>query len=127
MKPSLFSYEIEAHIPGKTFERPNLYKRPSPLIASLSLKNGTSKMKINDLSSMKSRIKIKSKSSSHTIGKFLRKLWAILFYKIRQSLRKLQIISYYYLNQEIAASILCYFIFSLMNALVYVDISQGIH
>ena len=36
MHPTLSSNEIEAQIPGKTFERPNLYKRvPSPLIASL--------------------------------------------------------------------------------------------
>ena len=86
MHPTLSSDEIEAHIPGKTFERPNLYKRPSLLIASssLSLKNGTSKMKINDLS-MKSRMIIKSKPSPLTIGNFLRKIWAILFYKIRHS------------------------------------------
>ena len=47
MHPTLSSDEIEAHIPGKTFERPNLYKRvPRPLIASLfHVKNGTSKVK----------------------------------------------------------------------------------
>ena len=55
MCTTLSSDEIEAHIPGKTFERPNLYKRvPSPLIASLShVKKGTSKVKINDFSSRK--------------------------------------------------------------------------
>ena len=83
MHPTLSSNEIEAQIPGKTFKRPNLYKRvPSPLIASLlsHVKNGTSKVKINDFSSRK-----KSKSSSShdlTIGNFLRKIWAIIYYKI---------------------------------------------
>ena len=71
MHPTLSSNEIEAQIPGKTFERPNLYKRvPRPLIASLShVKNGTSKVKINDdFSSRK-----KSKSSSPHYWKFFTK------------------------------------------------------
>jgi len=70
MHPTLSSNEIEAQIPGKTFERPNLYKRvPRPLIASLShVKNGTSKVKINYFSSRK-----KSKSSSSHYWKFFTK------------------------------------------------------
>ena len=71
MHPTLSSNEIEAQIPGKTFERPNLYKRvPRPLIASLShVKNGTSKVKIND--DFSSRKKSESSSHHHTIGNFL--------------------------------------------------------
>ena len=76
MHPTLSSDEIEACIPGKTFQRPNFSKRPSsPLLIPLSSspKKGTLKMKI----SMKTRM-IKAKSS-HTVGKILRKIWSYIF------------------------------------------------